>query len=64
MFYPQISTSSDQSSFAEVGIDKVERWLELRNVYGDHTFQRFFEVLSDSMLLIDWLREETRGMNM
>ena len=57
----QISTSSGQSSFAEVGIDKVEQWFELRKVYGDHVFQRFFEVLSDSMVLIDWLREETHG---
>ena len=41
----------------------MEQWLELRNVYGDSIFQRFYGVLSNSMMLIDWLREEIHGMD-
>ena len=52
----------NQLSLTDVGIDKVEQWLELENVYGVPVFHNFFRVLSDSMMLIDWLREETHGM--
>ena len=31
-------------------------------MYGDKAFQLFYEVLADSMMLVDWLRENTHGM--
>ena len=55
--------TSGQSSFADIDVAKVELWTGLRDVYGDSAFQTFYEVLCDSMILIDWLRKETRGMN-
>ena len=45
-------------------MNKVQLWIELREVYGDPAFQKFFEALSDSMVLINWLREETHGMDL
>lgn len=44
-------------------MNNIELCVELRDVYGDPDFQDFYEVLSDSMILIDWLREEIRGMD-
>jgi len=59
----QIGTSFDKETLADVGIEKVEQWIELRNVYGDPAFKAFSDVLSNSMMLIDWLREVTHGMH-
>ena len=59
----QIITSFDKGSLADVGIKNVELWIELVNVYGDSTFKKFSDVLSHNMMLIEWLREVTPGMN-
>ena len=47
----------------DIGIDKLNLWDELKNVYDDPAFKKFSEVLSESMMLIDWLREVTHGMD-
>ena len=44
-------------------MENIEEYIELSNVYGNSTFYKFYQVLSDSIMLIDWLREETHGMN-
>ena len=63
LFVNQITTPSGQSSFSDISLDKIQLLIKLRNVYGDKDFQMFYEVLSDSMMLINWLRENTRGMD-
>ena len=58
-----MNISSGQSSFANISMDKIEQYIELKDVYSNPVFYKFYEVLCDSMVLIDWLREETRGMD-
>lgn len=51
-----------QAALDTFSMEKVKLWKKLTNVYGDPRFQEFQKVLSDSMMLIDWLRKVTHGM--
>ena len=52
-----------ETSLVDIGIEKVQLWIQLRDVYDNTAFEKFHEALSESMMLIDWLREVMHGMD-